>query len=107
MSVVLVYVTCPNQETARRIARSVVEERLAACANLLGAGSSLYWWRDRLEEAPEAYLMLKTRSVLAAALVARVAELHPYACPAVVALPVVAGHAPYLAWFEAVTGEPS
>jgi periplasmic divalent cation tolerance protein len=105
MSARLVYVTCPSPELALDIARAVVGERLAACANLVGAGTSLYWWEGRLEEAQETFLVLKTREALVDALTARVVALHPYDCPAVVALPILAGHAPYLAWIEAETRE--
>lgn len=92
------WVMCASPDEAKEIARAVVGERLAACANLLAPASSLYWWQGQLEEGREVPLVLKTRADLVAALTARIAELHSYDCPCVVALPIVEGHAPYLDW---------
>jgi periplasmic divalent cation tolerance protein len=104
MSHLLVYVTCGNEAEARAIGRSVVEKRLAACANILPAMRSIYWWKDRLEEADEAVLLFKTREDLFEPLREHVISLHSYDVACVVALPFKAGHAPYLAWIDAETG---
>ena len=79
------------------------EERLAACANLLGGTTSVYRWKGAVEEGPEFALVLKTRASLADRLIARVRELHSYDCPAVVVLPVAAGNPDYLGWLAAET----
>ena len=99
----LCYVTCRDREEAVRIARAVVEERLAASANVLGETFSAYRWRGEVREAAETALVLKTRAEAADRLVARVRELHGYECPGIVVLPIVAGHAPYLDWLVAET----
>lgn len=98
------YVTCRSAEEARGIARAVVAERLAACANLLGGIESLYWWRGALEESREVALILKTSAALVPALTRRVKALHSYEVPCVVALPILGGNADYLAWLAAETG---
>lgn len=102
MSCVFVYVTVPPAG-ARRLARAVVEDRLAACANILPGMTSVYHWQGKIEEAEEAVIVFKTRAGLFPALEARVKELHSYETPCIVALPVEAGHAPYLEWIRAET----
>ncbi|HSV28066.1 MAG TPA: divalent-cation tolerance protein CutA [Candidatus Omnitrophota bacterium] len=99
----LIYVTAPSREEALKLARAVVEERLAACGNVLGAIESVYWWDGKLNQEPEVALILKTRADLVEALTARVRELHPYECPCVVALPIAAGNPAFLAWIAAET----
>jgi periplasmic divalent cation tolerance protein len=103
MSQVLVYVTAANPAEAERIAEAVVGERLAACANLIPGMRSLYWWQGKLDRAEETVLILKTRADLVPALTERVKALHSYTCPCVVALPILAGNAAFLAWIDAET----
>ncbi len=98
MNVVFVYVTAGDAEEAQRIGRTVVSERLAACANVLPGIASIYWWEGAVQEGSEAVLILKTTESRVAALVARVKALHSYDCPCIEVLPVMAGHAPYLEW---------
>lgn len=98
------YVTTPDLPTAQAIARAAVEENLAACANFWPGMRSVYRWEGRVEEAQEAVLILKTRAELLPRLAQRVAELHPYAVPCVVGLPVSGGHAPYLDWLRSQSG---
>lgn len=94
----VVLVTAPDAETGARVARTLLEDHLVACANLLPQVRSLYRWEGRVEDEPEVLLVLKTRSALVDALSERVREVHPYDVPEVIALPVTAGHAPYLKW---------
>jgi periplasmic divalent cation tolerance protein len=101
MSAMFVYVTAPSPEEAARIGRAVVEERLAACANVLDGMHSIYRWRGRLEEAKEVVLILKTRAERLPELTARVKALHSYEVPCVVALPIAGGNAAYLDWISA------
>lgn len=100
---VIVYVTAPDADTAAALARTLVEERLAACGNLVPGLRSIYRWEDAVCDEPEVLLIIKTRGALVPALTARVVALHPYNCPEVVALPIVQGHPPYLAWIAANT----
>ena len=84
----LLYTTWPDADTAEQAARTVVEEGLAACANLLGAGVSIYRWHGKVERASETVMILKTGRLAAPALRDRIVQLHPYDTPAVLALPV-------------------
>lgn len=96
---VVVYVTAPPAE-APRLARTLVEERLAACANVIPAVRSIYRWKDEICDDEEALLVIKTRAARFEALRERVCALHPYDVPEVIALPLVAGHPPYVAWID-------
>lgn len=100
MSHVVVLVTGPSADEAERIGRALVEERLAACANLIPSISSAYWWKGKIEEATEALLVLKTRQDLVERLVARVRALHSYTVPEVIALPILGGNPDYLRWID-------
>jgi periplasmic divalent cation tolerance protein len=104
MTASLCYVTAGSRAEALAIARTVVEERLAASANVLDGATSIYWWRGALEQAGEAVLILKTRTELVERLTARIRKLHSYQCPCVVALPIVAGNPQYLDWIAAEIG---
>jgi periplasmic divalent cation tolerance protein len=95
-----VYVTCPDQNTAERIATTVVEERLAACANILGSVKSIYRWQNQVEHADEIGLVLKTTEEGFEALRQRVVTLHPYEVPCIVGTEMTHGHAPYLSWLK-------
>jgi len=99
----LVYITAPNREQARRLACTLVEERLAACANILSDVESHYWWQGKLESSNEVSLILKTTSSLETALIARAKALHPYDCPAIVTMPIQNGFQPFLDWIAAET----
>lgn len=101
---IVVLVTTPNQEEAARLARALVEAELAACGNVLPGLRSIYRWEGKVEDEAEALLILKTTRARFEALRARVVELHPYETPEVLALPVEAGHGPYLDWILASVG---
>jgi periplasmic divalent cation tolerance protein len=85
-------------EEANQIARALVEERLAACVNILPGVRSVYCWQGSMEETDEHLLIIKAPAENFAALEARVRALHSYSVPEVLALPVVAGSEPYLDW---------
>lgn len=99
----LVYVTAPDHAAALSLARLAVTERLAACANVLGPITSVYWWDGKLNEDGEVALVLKTRADLVAALTERLRVAHPYDCPCVVTLPIDGGNPAFLAWITAET----
>lgn len=101
-----IYVTVSGMREAKKIARMIVAERLAACANIIGGMHSLYWWNGKIEEAREVVLVFKTTKSQLDRLIARVTALHSYECPAIVALPIEAGFLPYLDWIAAETGAP-
>ena len=107
MQAMWVYVTASSRQEALSIGRAVVGERLAACANILDGMTSIYWWERSLQEEGEASLILKTRSDLIDRLTARIRELHSYACPCVVAMPIAAGNPAYLDWICQETAMPA
>ncbi len=94
----VVLLTAPDLEAAEGLARSLVEERLAACVNVVPGVRSFYRWEGSVETAGELLLVVKTRADRAAALAARVRELHPYELPEILELPAVGGSAAYLDW---------
>ncbi len=100
----VVLVTTPTAERAAEIARALVEERLAACGNVVPGLRSVYRWEGKVHDDAEALLVLKTTRARFEALRDRVLALHPYEVPEVIALPVEAGSARYLAWIAAETG---
>lgn len=100
---IVVLVTTPTPERAAEIARALVEERLAACGNVLPAIRSIYRWEEKVQDEAEALLVLKTTRARFEALRERVLALHPYQVPEIIALPVEAGSAPYLAWIAGET----
>jgi periplasmic divalent cation tolerance protein len=83
-----------------RIARALVEERLAACVNVVPGLRSVYRWQGAVETADEALLLVKTREAALERVAARVRALHPYTLPEIVALPLVSGLAAYLEWID-------
>jgi uncharacterized protein involved in tolerance to divalent cations len=105
--VVVVLVTVPSVEAADRIARPLVEERLAACVNVVGPIRSVYRWEGAVREDQEQLLVVKTRRRLLERVDARVRELHDYDVPEVVALPVVGGSTAYLAWLLGAADAPA
>ena len=96
--VVTVIMTAPNAETAEELGRTLVSERLAACANVVPNIVSMYRWEGELQRDDEAMVILKTVRQRAEALEARAVELHPYSVPEVLVLAASGGHAPYLDW---------
>ena len=103
MDTFFVYVTAVDATEAELIARTVVGERLAACANLLGAIKSVYWWEGKVCEGEEVALVLKTSNVRKAELIDRVKQLHSYDCPCIVCLPITDGNPGFLDWIKAET----
>jgi len=103
---VVVLVTAGSAEDAARIGRALVEERLVACANVVGPIRSIYRWQGAVEDAAEHLLLLKARAADFAAVEARVRALHAYEVPEILALGVHAGSAAYLAWLAEATARP-
>ena len=94
----LVLTTCPDEATARAICRTLVEERLAACGNLVPGVRSIYRWKGAIEEAGEVLVLLKIPADGVPAAAARLRELHPYEVPEVLVLEIERGAPDYLRW---------
>jgi periplasmic divalent cation tolerance protein len=104
MTACFCYMIAGSRDEALKIARALVEERLAACCNLLDGMTSVYRWQGEIQEDAEVVVIAKTRAELVEPLTARVQALHSYDVPCVVALPVSGGNPAFLHWIEAESG---
>jgi periplasmic divalent cation tolerance protein len=104
---IIVLITVPSLEVGERIARRLVERRLAACVNILPAVQSIYHWEGQILRETELLLVVKTRSGLFEDhLVPTVQEIHPYKVPEIIAIPLHAGLSSYLEWINQETRWP-
>ena len=106
MTARIVFCTCPDAATASRLARTLVDERLAACVNVVGGIVSTYRWQDEVHVDDEVLLVIKTTAERFEAMQMRLTALHPYDMPEVLAVEPADGAAPYLAWIERETRRP-
>ena len=97
------YVTHDNKEKALEMAKTLVKEKVIACANLFDQVTSIYEWEGKLCQENEVIIIMKTKEELYDKLKARVEELHPYSCPCIVALPILKGNEAYLSWLDKQT----
>ena len=102
---IIVYVTAGSPAEGERLARALVDERLAACVNRIATVQSVYRWEGKLEQSEEQLLIIKTQKRLFAALEKRVRELHSYSVPEIVALPIIDGSQDYLLWLGDQTND--
>jgi periplasmic divalent cation tolerance protein len=100
---IVVLVTVPNPESGQTIASRLLEDRLAACVNILPAIRSLYTWKSAVQDDTESLLVIKSRLALFERLAEAVKSIHPYETPEIIALPVLAGSAEYLTWIKEET----
>jgi periplasmic divalent cation tolerance protein len=103
MEALVVYITAPNEEEAAKIAKILVEERLAGCVNIIKDIRSIYSWQGKLEDEKEVLMIVKTRLELFSALTSKVKELHSYTVPEVIAMPIVDGSEEYINWLQKAT----
>ena len=96
----MVYSSCPDAESAERLVRALVENKLAACVSRLPGMQSNYLWQGNIEQAVEIGLLIKTRADRLEALLVCVQELHPYELPEIVAVPMVQGSRAYFDWID-------
>ncbi|HLY38125.1 MAG TPA: divalent-cation tolerance protein CutA [Candidatus Binatia bacterium] len=104
---VVILITAPNAEDAARIGRTLVEDRLAACANVVGPIRSIYHWQGTVEEASEYLMLVKARAADVDRVATRVRGLHAYDVPEIIALPIRGGSSAYLAWLAESTSRES
>lgn len=97
---VVVYVTVGSSAEADRLARALIEDRLAACVNHIKPVQSIYRWQGEVEQGEEELMIIKTKRDLFAPLERRVRELHSYSVPEIIALPILEGSEGYLKWLE-------
>ena len=106
METYFVYVTTADEAEAKRIARTMVEERLAACANVLGSIQSVYRWEGKVCEGEEVALVLKTSDDRRAELIDRIKQLHSHDTPCIACMPITAGNPDFLKWIADETRQP-
>jgi periplasmic divalent cation tolerance protein len=100
MNLIAAYITTKDRDQAYRIGRTLVEERIVACVNVIDGMQSIYWWQGKICEGSEAVLIAKTRESHFDRLVERVKELHTYSVPCIVSFPIENGNPDYLKWLE-------
>ena len=101
---IAVFITCPKEEEAAKIARALVEAGLAGCVNIVRNIRSIYRWQNKIEDDTEVLMMAKTQKYLFDAVAKKVKELHSYEVPEIIAVPIVQGSEDYLRWLKDVTG---
>lgn len=97
---IVVLVTVPSRDVGVEMARSLINNKLAACVNVIEGLRSIYYWEDRVEEGNEALLIIKSRRDRLNDLVRHIKERHPYKVPEIIALPIVGGFDEYLRWID-------
>ena len=105
--VLLVMTNLPDLQSAKALARALVEARLAACVNILPGVQSVYHWQGQIEEAVEITLHIKTAQGRYQQVQHAILAVHPYELPEIIVIPVSAGHAPYLHWVSSETAQDS
>ena len=103
METLLVISTLPDQASAEKLARALVEARVAACVTILGAANSVYRWQDKIETAEEVPILIKTTRERYTELEAAIRSAHPYELPEIIAVSLTAGLPAYLEWVRAET----
>jgi periplasmic divalent cation tolerance protein len=101
---VVILTTTPDILLAKRIAHVLIEEHLAACVQLMPPMLSVYEWRGEMQGDEEIGLSIKTSASASQQVIDRIVQLHPYEVPEVIVLPIIDGHAPYLAWLHQKAG---
>jgi periplasmic divalent cation tolerance protein len=99
----LILCTCPNKESATLVANKLVENRLAACVNILPGLTSVYFWKNQVESDEEHLLLIKSTAALYQEVERTIVEHHPYELPESIAVPIVDGLSDYLAWIDTNT----
>lgn len=97
---IIVLVTTSNREEAEKIARTLLTEKLIACANIIGPAHSLFWWQNKIDEAQEHLILMKTRKDLFNKLAEKVKAIHSYEVPEIITVPIVEGFKPYIKWLD-------
>lgn len=99
----IVFVTVSSKEEAEKIAKGVLEEKLAACVNIIDTVHSHFWWQGKIDNAKEALLIIKTKKTLINKLIRKVKSIHSYELPEIIALPIIYGSKEYLDWVNEST----
>lgn len=105
MEFMVVFITAPNEEEAVKISKTLVEEKLAGCINIVKNVRSIYFWQGKIEDDSEVLMIVKTRSELFSKLEEKVKEIHSYTVPEIIGIKIKKGSESYLRWLDEVTNE--
>ena len=98
LAYIVIFITTATVEEAQQISRVLLNQRKAACVNIVPGVSSRFWWRDKLDSAQESLLIVKTKAALLPEIISLVKGMHRYDVPEIIALPIVGGNQDYLEW---------
>lgn len=101
---IVVFITTANFEEARKISRALLEQKQAACVNIVPKVGSLFWWEGKIQSAQENLLIVKTKASLLPKIIKLAKEKHSYTVPEIIALPIISGNPDYLEWIEKSVG---
>lgn len=96
----MVLCTCPTAESAEIVAKSIIENKLAACVNIIKEVNSIFIWKEKLDNTNETLLIIKTTDGKFENMRQEILQIHPYDCPEIIAIPIVKGHNEYLEWLK-------
>ena len=100
MSHIVVLMTTATREEAEKIARNLLNQKLIACANIVGPVSSLFWWKEKISQENEFLVLMKTSADLFEKLAATIKQMHSYEVPEIIAIPIAKGEQTYLEWLS-------
>ena len=103
---IVVLVTAGNKKEAQKIAMGLIEQKLAACVNIIDKVDSLFFWEAKIDRAKECLLVIKSKKEKLPGIIKLVNSLHSYKVPEIIALPIIAGSKPYLRWIDASLRQP-
>ena len=95
---IVIFITCANKQEAEKIAAGLISAKLAACVNIVPGIKSLFWWENKIDQAQELLLIIKSKKTKLSGIIKKVKSLHSYSTPEIIALPIVAGNKDYLKW---------
>ena len=97
---IVLFITAANAEEAQQISRVLLEQKKAACVNIVPKVKSLFWWEGKIDSEQENLLIVKTKASLLPEIISLVKQVHSYTVPEIIALPIVGGNQDYLDWIE-------
>lgn len=100
----VILVTAANKKEARRIAKGLINNKLAACVNIIGEAESFFWWKGKVDSAKETLLIIKSRKEKVPKVISLVKSMHSYEIPEIISLPITMGFKPYLKWIDESLG---
>jgi periplasmic divalent cation tolerance protein len=95
-----IFTTIENKEDAEKIAKSLIEKRLAGCIQIIGPISSIYWWKNKIETSQEWLCIIKSKKKLYEEIEKSIKEIHPYEIPEIIAMQIISGSKDYLKWLD-------